>query len=129
MGKKRPLLKKKTLDKKTFKKIKPFFSKKNTPQNMEKNKTPLQKSKPLPLKKTKTLSNKMNPGSSEQLEKKRTPMKKKNLCLRNSRKAFVFLLKKTCEKKKTLEPFVGVENYLKKTLEEKNKNHSKKKTL
>ena len=44
----------------------------------------------------------MNPSSSEQLEKKNTnEKKKKNPRLRNSRKAFVFLLKKTCEKKKT----------------------------
>ena len=41
----------------------------------------------------------MNPSSSEQLEKKNTN-EKKNPRLRNSRKAFVFLLKKNLRKKK-----------------------------
>ena len=53
--------------------------------------------------------------------------KKETFVCENSRKAFFF--KKKLRKKKPLEPFVWVENHLKKTLEEKNKNHSKKKTL
>ena len=53
--------------------------------------------------------------------------KKKTYDWEIAEKRLFFFWKKTCEK--NLEPFVGVENYLKKTLEEKNKNHSKKKTL
>ena len=55
--------------------------------------------------------------------------KKKPLFEKIAEKRLFFFEKNLRIKIKPLEPFVWVENHLKKTLEEKDKNHSKKKTL
>ena len=65
--------------KKNFGTKKTFKKKQTLKKNTKKHENPFAKIKTPSIKKTKTLSNKMNPSSSEQLEKKNTNEKKKPL--------------------------------------------------